>query len=111
MNATPKPIEAASTGLPISSTFGTHLFEVSSQSRHSPAVAHLQSRNVMTGQGVAPAPVLNPASATHDRMQATLGAFNASNLASSYIERGNFAAARRKLMLALQAINEIQTEG
>lgn len=42
--------------------------------------------------------------------EALLGAFNATNLASGYIERGNFAAARRKLMLALQALNQLQTE-
>ena len=45
-----------------------------------------------------------------DRLQSVLGAFNATNLASSYIERGNFAAARRKLVLALQAINQLQAE-
>lgn len=43
-----------------------------------------------------------------DHLHAVLGAFNATNLASSYIERGNFAAARRKLVLALQAINQLQ---
>lgn len=45
------------------------------------------------------------------RLHAVLSAFNASNLASSYIERGNFAAARRKLMQALQSINRLQAEG
>ncbi|MEG0923184.1 MAG: hypothetical protein RSG22_17480 [Comamonas sp.] len=45
-----------------------------------------------------------------DRLHSVLGAFNATNLASSYIERGNFAAARRKLVLALQAINQLQAE-
>ena len=44
------------------------------------------------------------------QLQAVLGAFNATNLASSYIERGNFAAARRKLTLALAAINQINSE-
>ena len=32
-------------------------------------------------------------------LTAVLAAFNAANLASSYIERGNFTAARRKLAL------------
>ena len=44
------------------------------------------------------------------QLQVILGAFNAANLASSYIERGNFAAARRKLTLALAAINQINSE-
>lgn len=51
-----------------------------------------------------------PAAIPADRLHAVLGAFNAANLASSYIERGNFAAARRKLVLALQAINQLQAE-
>ena len=59
----------------------------------------------------APAPTKgNPATIPTDRLHAVLGAFNAANLASSYIERGNFAAARRKLVLALQAINQLQAE-
>lgn len=41
-------------------------------------------------------------------LQFVLAAFNAANLASSYIERGNFAAARRKLVQALSSINELQ---
>ena len=45
-----------------------------------------------------------------DRLRAVLGAFNAANLASGYIERGNFAAARRKLVLALAAVNELQAD-
>ena len=48
-----------------------------------------------------------PASNLH----AVLAAFNASNLASSYIERGNFAAARRKLTQALASINSLTLEG
>ncbi|AVO35374.1 hypothetical protein [Ottowia oryzae] len=44
-----------------------------------------------------------------DRLTAVLGAFNASNLASSYIERGNFTAARRKLVQALNAVNQLQS--
>lgn len=45
-----------------------------------------------------------------DRLQSVLGAYNAANLASSYIERGNFIAARRKLSLALAAINQLTAE-
>ena len=44
-------------------------------------------------------------------LAAVLAAFNAANLASSYIERGNFAAARRKLVQALASICQRQTEG
>ena len=44
-------------------------------------------------------------------LTAVLAAFNASNLASNYIERGNFAAARRKLVQALASVNQLQTEG
>lgn len=36
-----------------------------------------------------------------------LAAFNAANIASSYIERGNFAAARRKLAQALASIDQL----
>lgn len=110
MNATPKTIEATSTGLPISRIFGTHLIQVARQSSRSPAAAHRQRHPDMTDHGPANAQASHPAVITLDRMQATLSAFNASNLASSYIERGNFAAAHRKLLLALQAINAIQTE-
>ena len=46
--------------------------------------------------------------ATH--LTAVLAAFNAANLASSYIERGNFAAARRKLVQALSSVNQLQAE-
>ncbi len=42
-------------------------------------------------------------------LQHVLAAFNAVNLAASYIERGNLAAARRKLVLALASINEAYT--
>lgn len=41
-------------------------------------------------------------------LSTVLGAFNAVNLASSYIERGNFTAARRKLVQALASINQLQ---
>lgn len=44
------------------------------------------------------------------QISTVLAAFNAANLASSYIERGNFAAARRKLVLALASVNQL-TEG
>ncbi|WP_284336001.1 hypothetical protein [Comamonas sp. NoAH] len=41
------------------------------------------------------------------QISAVLAAFNAANLASSYIERGNFAAARRKLVQALASVNQL----
>lgn len=44
------------------------------------------------------------------QISTVLAAFNAANMASSYIERGNFAAARRKLVLALASVNQL-TEG
>ena len=44
-------------------------------------------------------------------LTAVLAAFNAANLASSYIERGNLAAARRKLVQALASIGQLQAEG
>lgn len=50
-----------------------------------------------------------PAAIPADRLSTVLGAFNASNLASSYIERGNFTAARRKLVQALNAVNQLQS--
>lgn len=43
-------------------------------------------------------------------ISAVLAAFNAANIASSYIERGNFAAARRKLVQALASINQLGLE-
>ena len=52
----------------------------------------------------------SPAIPAHN-LTAVLAAFNAANLASSYIERGNFAAARRKLAQALASVNQLQTEG
>lgn len=36
-----------------------------------------------------------------------LGAYNAANLASSYLERGNLKAARRKLVLALRDVDTL----
>ncbi|QNN55971.1 hypothetical protein H9K76_15410 [Diaphorobacter ruginosibacter] len=65
--------------------------------------------SVITQRTFAPTPSKQdaiPASNLH----AVLAAFNAANLASSYIERGNFAAARRKLTQALSAINTLQAE-
>lgn len=38
-----------------------------------------------------------------------LAAFNACNLASFYLERGNVAAARRKLVQALASVNQVHT--
>lgn len=68
-----------------------------------------QTMPAITQRTVAPTPSTQdaiPASNLH----AVLAAFNASNMASSYIERGNFAAARRKLTQALSAINTLQAE-
>ena len=57
-----------------------------------------------------------PAPSTPDpiptaNLTAVLAAFNAANLASNYIERGNFTAARRKLVQALASIGQLQAEG
>ena len=40
-------------------------------------------------------------------LTAVLAAFNAANLASNYIERGNFAAAARKARQHLAALNQL----
>ena len=53
-----------------------------------------------------PAPTPAPQAIPAHNLTAVLGAFNAANLASSYIERGNFTAARRKLVQALAAVNQ-----
>jgi hypothetical protein len=37
-----------------------------------------------------------------------LGAYNALNLASVYLQKGNLAAARRKAVLALASLNELR---
>ena len=50
----------------------------------------------------------HPSPIPADRLRAALAAHNAAGLASSYIERGNFTAARRKLVQALKAVNELQ---
>lgn len=53
----------------------------------------------------------SPATIPTVNLTAVLAAFNATNLASGYIERGNFSAARRKLVQALASVNQLQTEG
>lgn len=40
-------------------------------------------------------------------LSALLGAYNATALASSYLERGNLKAARRKLVLALRDVDTL----
>ena len=40
-------------------------------------------------------------------LQPVLAAFNACNLASGYLARGNIAAARRKLVQALASVNQV----
>lgn len=59
-----------------------------------------------------PAPIQStPDTIPTTNLTAVLAAFNACNLASCYIERGNFAAARRKLVLALASIGQLQAGG
>ena len=65
---------------------------------------------ITPAQICASSPQANTATIPADRLHAVLGAYNAANLASSYIERGNFSAARRKLTLALSAINQLTAE-
>jgi len=60
-------------------------------------------------RAAAPSPATGTIPASN--ISAVLAAFNASNLAASYIERGNFAAARRKLTQALASINQLNLEG
>ncbi|MBB6579385.1 hypothetical protein HNP33_003497 [Comamonas odontotermitis] len=72
-----------------------------------PEGAKTMTAMTLAGHCAVPA---KPKAIPADHLQTVLGAFNAANLASSYIERGNFAAARRKLVLALQAINQLQAE-
>ena len=56
-----------------------------------------------------PAPTqASPATIPTANLTAVLAAFNACNLASNYIERGNFTAARRKLVQALASIGQLQ---
>lgn len=59
-----------------------------------------------TARKSALSPQAAPAIPAHN-LQSVLAAFNAANLASSYIERGNFTAARRKLAQALASINQL----
>lgn len=49
--------------------------------------------------------------ASTNNLQAILAAYNAAGLAQSYLERGNFAAARRKLVLALRDIETALKKG
>ncbi len=68
-----------------------------------------QTMTVITQRNTAPTPSTQdaiPASNLH----AVLSAYNAANLASAYLEKGNFTAARRKLTQALSAINTLQAE-
>ena len=44
-------------------------------------------------------------------LQPVLAAFNATNLASGYLERGNIPAARRKLVQALAFVNQASEGG
>jgi len=44
-------------------------------------------------------------------LQPVLAAYNAANLASCYLERGNIAAARRKLVQALASVNQVSQGG
>ena len=52
-------------------------------------------------------PATIPTTIPTTNLTAVLAAFNACNLASCYIERGNFVAARRKLVLALASVNQL----
>ncbi|WP_406622492.1 hypothetical protein [Acidovorax sp. SDU_ACID1] len=49
---------------------------------------------------------VNPSIPAH-HLAAVLAAFNAANLAASYIERGNIAAARRKMVQARASVNQL----
>ena len=64
----------------------------------------------ITARKVAPNQA-SPATIPTANLTAVLAAFNAANLASNYIERGNFTAARRKLVQALASIGQLQAEG
>ena len=64
----------------------------------------------ITGRKSAPTQT-SPATIPTANLTAVLAAFNAANLASNYIERGNFAAARRKLVQALASIGQLQAGG
>lgn len=69
-----------------------------------------KTMTAITARKPAPTPS-TPDTIPTTNLTAVLAAFNAANLASSYIERGNFAAARRKLVQALASIGQLQAEG
>lgn len=71
----------------------------------------IQTMTALTKQAISAA-ASSPTTGTlaTTQISTVLAAFNAANMASSYIERGNFAAARRKLVLALASVNQL-TEG
>jgi Tfp pilus assembly protein PilF len=52
-----------------------------------------------------------PSSIKTESLSHVLGAHNACNLASCYLERGNLAAARRKLVQALASVNQVSGQG
>ena len=58
-----------------------------------------------------PCPGSQPGSIAVAHLQSVLAAFNACNLASGYLERGNIAAARRKLVQALASVNQVSGQG
>lgn len=60
----------------------------------------------MTTTLVARAATSKPDTIPTNNLQAIFAAYNAAGLAQSYLERGNFAAARRKLVLALRDIRQ-----
>lgn len=71
-----------------------------------------QTMNAITQQAsraATPSPTTGTVPTAH--ITDVLAAFNAANMAASYIERGSFAAARRKLIQALASINQIKLEG
>jgi hypothetical protein len=53
-------------------------------------------------------PQRQPGTISTAHLQPILAAFNACNLASCYLERGNITAARRKLVQALASVNEVR---
>lgn len=72
----------------------------------------IQTMTAITQQAIraaTPSPTTGTVPTAH--ITDVLAAFNAANMAASYIERGSFAAARRKLTQALASINQIKLEG
>ena len=59
-----------------------------------------------TGQSILAAGTPSSIDAAH--LPHLLGAYNALNLASVYLQKGNLAAARRKAVLALASLNELR---